>query len=644
MAEKPASRRRKKAPASRVSPPSSARTPELKAELARTTAELEQRNAELAVINSIQQGIAGSLSFQAIVELVGDRLREVLRIDTIGIRWYDQATRTAHFLYEIERGTRVTMAPVTVSEARWKQVTSDRSVIVRNTAAEVAAAGTVPGTECSLSSLTVKIVSENRVVGVVIVESFEREYAFGDNEIRLLQTIVGSMGVALENVRLFNETKEALEQRTATADILKVISESPTDVQPVFDAIAERARVLCNAIVSGVARLDGDRVHLVAYHGVSREADEAMRSAFPMQVSGRTITARAIRERAPVQIADVLADPDYGAKEAARLAGYRSNMAVPMLREGKVIGSIAVCRAEVGPFPEKQVKLLQTFADQAVIAIENIRLFNETKEALEQQTATAEILRVISSSPADVQPVFEAIVQGGLKLFPGAAIAVALPEAGEVRLAAIAEADPARVAAWRARFPFPLQRDYMHGAAILDGTLIDVSDAREAPPGLEVGCKNFLQSGYRAATMIPMMRGGVAIGAIDVLRLGPGALSAKQLALLKTFADQAVIAIENVRLFNETREALEQQTATAEVLQRDQRIADRRAAGPRRSGAAGAQTLRRGPVGDCACRAWRHPVRCWTRLDGDSDRRGDPARPGARDRPRHSGPRSRPHR
>ena len=152
MAEKPASRRRKKAPASRVSPPSSARTPELKAELARTTAELEQRNAELAVINSIQQGIAGSLSFQAIVELVGDKLREVLRIDTIGIRWYDHATRTAHFLYEIERGTRVTMAPVTASEARWKQVTSDRSVIVRNTAAEVAAAGIVAGTECSLSS------------------------------------------------------------------------------------------------------------------------------------------------------------------------------------------------------------------------------------------------------------------------------------------------------------------------------------------------------------------------------------------------------------------------------------------------------------------------------------------------------------
>jgi GAF domain-containing protein/CheY-like chemotaxis protein len=418
----------------------------------------------------------------------------------------------------------------------------------------------------NVSTLVAAMRWKDEAIGAVTVTR-RPPAPFTEKEMALLQTFADQAVIAIQNARLFNETREALEQRTATADILKVISESPTDVQPVFDAIAERARVLCNAVVSGVARLVGDQVHLVAYHGVSREADQAMRSAFPMQVSGRTITARAIRERAPVQIADVLADPDYGAKEAARLAGYRSNMAVPMLREGQVIGSIAVCRAEVGQFPEKQVKLLQTFADQAVIAIENVRLFNETKEALEQQTATAEILRVISSSPADVQPVFEAIVQGGLKLFPGAAIAVALPEAGEVRVAAIAEADPARAAAWRARFPFPLQRDYMHGAAILDGRLIDVPDAREAPPGLEVGCKNFLQSGYRAATMIPMMRGGVAIGAISVLRLGPGALSAKQLALLKTFADQAVIAIENVRLFNETREALERQTATAEVLQ-----------------------------------------------------------------------------
>jgi signal transduction histidine kinase len=178
----------------------------------------------------------------------------------------------------------------------------------------------------------------------------------------------------------------------------------------------------------------------------------------------------------------------------------------------------------------------------------------ELKQSLEQQTATAEILKVISGSPTDVQPVFEAIVQSGVRLFEDAAMAVVLPDGDKIRAAAIAEGDATRVDAWKRRFPLPLTRDYMHGAAILDGRLVDVPDSRSWQGEWQSGVKNFLETGYRAITIMPMARGGRAIGAISVLRKEPGALSDKQLALLRTFADQAAIAIENVRLFNEIQE------------------------------------------------------------------------------------------
>ena len=197
----------------------------------------------------------------------------------------------------------------------------------------------------------------------------------------------------------------------------------------------------------------------------------------------------------------------------------------------------------------------------------------ELADALEQLTTTAEILEVIRDSLNDTQPVFDAIVQSGVRLFPGAAVSIALVENGMVKAAAVAERDPVRAELWRQRFPFPLTREYMHSVAILDRKMLDIPDVENAPAEMEVGRRNFLGSGYRAATFMPLMRGETAIGALSVVRVDRGSLSAKQLEALKTYANQAVIAIENARLLNELRqrtadlsESLEQQTATADVL------------------------------------------------------------------------------
>src|SRR5262245_50451509 len=195
-----------------------------------------------------------------------------------------------------------------------------------------------------------------------------------------------------------------------------------------------------------------------------------------------------------------------------------------------------------------------------------VALARERDEALHQQAATAEILKLISASPTDTQPGFDAIVQSGLKIFPDAAIFVALPDGDTLRAAALAVTDPARAKMWRSRWPVPLTREYMHSAAYLDRKIVDVPDAREPPPELAAGAKNFLPTGYRAVTIVPLMRGRTAIGALSVTRLAPGRLTKSQLSLLKTFAAQAVIAIENTRVLNELRESLQQQTATADVL------------------------------------------------------------------------------
>jgi GAF domain-containing protein len=374
-------------------------------------------------------------------------------------------------------------------------------------------------------------------------------------------------------VRLKRELAEARRQQTATADVLKIISRSAFDLSSVLGTLLETAANLSDADFGNIATPSHDNCFQVeATHGTSPEFAAAMKRTLLRPGRGSVI-GRALQEKATVQIVDPQADSDYELNETMNIDGFRTVLGVPLLRDGVPIGVFAIGRRSVRPFTRRQIELVTTFADQAAIAIENVRLFNETKEALERQTATAEILRVISSSPTDTLPVFNAIVQSGLRLFPDATIGIALPDGDQVKAVAVAAPDPVRAEAWLNRFPFPLTREYMHSVALLDARPLDIPDVLEAPPSMAVGARNFLGSGYRAATIMPMMRGDAAIGALSVVRIAPGPLTENQHAMLKTFADQAVIAIENTRLLNELRqrtddlsEALAQQTAIGDVL------------------------------------------------------------------------------
>lgn len=374
-----------------------------------------------------------------------------------------------------------------------------------------------------------------------------------------------------------DDLNELHDQLAATGEVLKAISSPTFDLRSVLDSMTSSAARLCKASDATILLLDGDAMVFGSHYG-----------AIPVDFTSWKVTpnwtgGRAVLDRKTVHVRDMRVAKDFpeGNVASARM-GYRSILTVPMMHGDKPMGALTLRRTVVRPFTAKQVALAESFATQAVIAIENARLMNELRkrtadlsEALEQKTATSEVLNTISRSPSDTQPVFDAIVRSGMKLFAGASVFIALPDGDTVRAAALGEPDPERAEAWHRRFPFPLTRDYMHGLAILDARVVDLPDVAEAPADLAVGAKNFLASGYRAITVMPMMRGNAAIGALSVVRLAPGPLSAEQLSVLKTFAEQAVIAIENTRLLNELRrrtddltEALEQQTATADVLKR----------------------------------------------------------------------------
>jgi GAF domain-containing protein len=391
-----------------------------------------------------------------------------------------------------------------------------------------------------------------------------------DHHVQLLRTFADQAVIAIENAHLFDEAKartedlrQSLEYQTATSDVLSIISRSPTNVQPVFEAIAASALRLCGAKWSVVTRFDGTQLHLAALHNLSDpEGVDAIRKIFPRPLSRGGPTDRSILTGTVVNLPDVLKDPEYIYQSISNSAGYRSHLAVPMSRNGNAVGAITVAGQYTAAFTERHVNLLKAFADQAVIAIENTRLFNETQEALEQQKASSDILRVISSSVADAQPVFDKILDSCKHLFGSDETAVLLLDGEDtITLAAyVGKQHDAVVAS----FPAPLEKSPA-GRAIRERRVAHYIDVANDPQLTRTVRRVAQLAGYESMAYAPMLSSGRGIGAIGASR-NKGSFSDKELTLLQTFADQAVIAIENARLFNETQQALERQTATADIL------------------------------------------------------------------------------
>jgi signal transduction histidine kinase len=429
------------------------------------------------------------------------------------------------------------------------------------------------------------LLREGAAIGAIFVWRYDVR-PFSEDQIELLKTFADQAVIAIENVRLFKELEarnaeltETLARQTATGEVLRAISRAQTDAQPVFDIIAASALRLCGAGYGQVQLYDGKLIHLAALQNVDPEGAEAIRRAYPLPVEESNLGGRVILRRTVVQIPDLLNDPGYQYKSTWEMSGLRSLLGVPMLRDGEPIGAIAVGRRDVGPFPQKQIELLQTFAEQAVIAIENVRLFRELQarnhdltEALERQTATAEILRVISQSQTEVQPVFDAIADNAMRLFRAWAVTVFRVD-GQVYRAATARGglpESGRLMVEHAGWPIDGQTPA--GRCMLDRTPIHIADIESDPlrtqvisPGQTV--LDFARArGWRSTLQVPMLRDEQPIGAISVARAEPGHFTPPEIDLLKTFADQAVIAVENARLLSELQARTGELTRSVEEL------------------------------------------------------------------------------